>query len=248
VRYVRPVDEAVYDEIYALEDEHWWFRGRRAVIWALLDRARITRPARVLDAGCGTGRNLVEFAGLGEVTGIEPSASAVEFCHRRGLENVREARLEELPFADRSFDVLFAFDVLEHIDDDVEAMTSLRRVAADDARFVATVPAYSWLWSPHDDSHHHRRRYVRPQLLANARAAGWRPVFATYFNSLLLPPIAAVRAVRRGTGGNPETSDYALSGPLNRVLDRPMRLEAKAIRRGVKLPAGVSIGMVCVPA
>ena len=240
------MDELIYDQLYAMEDGHWWFRGRRAVIWSLLRHAAAPRPARVLDAGCGTGRNLVEFASLGDLAGIEPSESAVEFCRRRGLDNVHRAPVEQLPFGDSSFDLVFAFDVLEHLDDDVTGMRELRRVALPGASFVATVPAYRWLWSRHDDTHHHRRRYTRPQLLANARAAGWRPTFATYFNSILLPPIAAVRAFRRGAADENGTTDYELtSGTLNRALGMPMQLEARAIAHGARLPAGVSIGMVC---
>jgi SAM-dependent methyltransferase len=246
VRYVRAVEQEIYERIHAIEDRHWWFRGRRAVIWSLLRYARYPSPARVLDAGCGTGRNVAEFASLGEVTGIEPEASAVEFCRERGLTNVREASVEQLPFPDGSFDLVFAFDVLEHIEDDVIGMRELGRVTTPGGFFVATVPAYRWLWSQHDDTHHHRRRYTRPQLLANARAAGWQPVFATYFNSILLPPIAAVRAFRRDGAGS---TDYELtSGALDRALGAPMQLEAKAIARGIRLPAGVSVGMVCTTA
>lgn len=242
------MDERIYDQLYALEDGHWWFRGRRAVIWSLLRHAEPRRPARVLDAGCGTGRNMAEFAGLGDVAGIDPSQSAVDFCRRRGLTNVHQATVEHLPFGDSSFDLIFALDVLEHLDDDVLAMRELRRVAAPGAWLVATVPAYEWLWSRHDDSHHHRRRYTRPRLLANAHVAGWRPTFATYFNSILLPPIVAVRAFRRGTGAaDDRATDYELTSgaALNRALGAPMQLEARAIARGAKLPVGVSIGMVC---
>ena len=240
------MDEAIYERLYEMEDAHWWFRGRRAVIWSLLRHATPRHPARVLDAGCGTGRNLKEFAGLGDLVGIEPSASAVEFCHERGLTNVRQAAIEQLPFADASFDLLFAFDVLEHLDDDVAGMRELRRAAAPGAQLVATVPAYRWLWSQHDDTHHHRRRYTRRRLVANASEAGWRPTFVTYFNSILLPPIAAVRAFRRGAESQNGATDYELtSGTVDRVLGGCMQLEARAIARGAKLPAGVSIGMVC---
>jgi SAM-dependent methyltransferase len=237
------VDDVIYDRLYAMEDAHWWFRGRRAVIWSLLRHAQPTTPARILDAGCGTGRNLMEFAGLGTVTGVEPSASAVEFCRRRGLTNVVDAPVEQLPFEDGVFEMVFAFDVLEHLDDDVTGIRELRRVATANGWFVATVPAYQWLWSQHDETHQHRRRYT---LRANVSAAGWRPRFATYFNTLLLPPIAAVRAFRRNAGDDDASTDYELtSGPLNRVLAAPMRFEARAIAHGMRLPAGVSIGMVC---
>jgi SAM-dependent methyltransferase len=238
------VDDHVYDQLYRLEDEHWWFRGRRAVIRALLRHAQIPRPARVLDAGCGTGRNVVEFQDLGPVTGIEPSAAAVEYCRRRGLGNVLEAGIESLPFEDDSFDVSFAFDVLEHLDDHVAGMRELRRVTTDGGWFVATVPAYQWLWSSHDETHQHRLRFTRPLLLEGARAAGWRPVFATYFNTVLLPPIALVRAFRRN--GKTSSSDYDLAPDLlNRALAAPMKGEARAIARGISLPAGVSVGIAC---
>jgi len=240
------LDDQIYDQLYAVEDSHWWFRGRRAVIWALLRHARLAQPARLLDAGCGTGRNVQEFAPLGEVVGIEPSPAAVEFCHRRGLANVQKATIERLPFDAASFDAAFVFDVLEHVDDDITALRELHRVAKPGAWLVATVPAYRWLWSQHDESHHHRRRYTRTQLTAHAVAAGWQPLFATYFNTILLPPIAAVRALHRFGGRSPARTDYELTtGSLNRILGVPMQMEARAIARGVRLPAGVSIGMVC---
>lgn len=239
------MQDEVYGELYAVEDAHWWFRGRRAVIHALLARADVTPPLRVLDAGCGTGRNMLEFAELGHVTGVEPSSAAVELCHERGLTDVLEGEIEDLPFDADSFDLIFAFDVLEHLDDDVEGMRELRRVARPEARFVATVPAYKWLWSQHDDTHQHGRRYTARQLQAHARAAGWRVIFSTYFNSLLLPPIAAVRAFRRGQVDEDARSDYEIGRGINGLLELPMRAEARAIRGGARFPAGVSIGMVC---
>ena len=150
-----------------------------------------------------------------------------------------------LPFGDAEFDLILATDVLEHIPRDDVAARELRRVAAPGALLMVTVPAYQWLWSHHDDSHHHQRRYTLPALRSRLAGAGWRPVLQTYFNALLLPPIAAVRTFARGREG----SDYELTeGPLNRVLELPMRAEAAAIGRGARFPAGVSIGMVCRPA
>jgi SAM-dependent methyltransferase len=239
------VEDFVYQQLYDLEDGHWWFRGRRAVLWAMLRRVGVPSAPRVLDAGCGTGRNLAEFGALGTAAGVDPSPEAIAFCHRRGLGEVREAGLEQLPFGDAEFDLILATDVLEHIPRDDVAARELRRVAAPGALLMVTVPAYQWLWSHHDDSHHHQRRYTLPALRSRLAGAGWRPVLQTYFNALLLPPIAAVRTFARGREG----SDYELTeGPLNRVLELPMRAEAAAIGRGARFPAGVSIGMVCRPA
>jgi SAM-dependent methyltransferase len=239
------VEEHVYQQLYELEDAHWWFRGRRAVIHALLERAELPPRPRILDAGCGTGRNLVELGAVGVAEGIDPSPDAIAFCRRRGLDRVTEAGLEALPFADGVFDLVVATDVIEHIDDDLAALSELRRVAGAGASLLLTVPAYTWLWSQHDDSHHHKRRYTRSRLRAVAERAGWTPVESSYFNTALLPPIALVRTLTRRREPRNGRSDYQLTeGRLNTVLALPMRGEASLIRRGARLPAGVSIGML----
>jgi SAM-dependent methyltransferase len=236
------MEEHVYRQLYELEDSHWWFRGRRAVIQAMLGRTPLATAPRILDAGCGTGRNLAEYARLGEASGIDPSPEAVAFCRARGLDDVKQSGVEELPFEDGAFDLVTATDVLEHIPDDRAAARELRRVARPGGSLLVTVPAYEWLWSQHDDSHHHQRRYTLRALRSTLIGAGWRPVVQTYFNSILLAPIALVRTVSK----NGARSDYDMApGPLNQALFLPMRTEAALIARGGRLPAGVSIGMVC---
>jgi SAM-dependent methyltransferase len=236
----------LYPRLYELEDRHWWFRGRRTVIRALIERGEAPARPRVLDAGCGTGCNLAELEPTAQtVHGVDSALEAVEFCRRRGLDTVSQAELDRLPFGDGAFDLLLATDVVEHLDDDVGALRELRRVAAPGARLLLTVPAYQWLWSAHDDSHQHKRRYTRPQLVARVRSAGWEPVVASYFNALLLPPIAVARRLHKADG----RSDYDRTpGWLNTALEQPMRAEAQLIRRGAELPAGVSIGLVARPA
>ena len=239
------MDEPLYDRLRELEDDHWWFRGRRAVIQALVTHAGpLPGGARVLDAGCGTGRNLHEYARLGQAEGIEPSQTAVDYCRERGLA-VQQAGLESLPFEDGRFDIVFASDVLEHVEGDVFAFRELHRVARPGAAFVITVPAYTWLWSHHDDSHHHVRRYTRGLLARHARAGGWRPVFASYFNTVLLPPIALVRLAQRARSPCDVTDYDRTPAALSRLLEAPMKAEARLIAHGVRLPAGVSVGMVC---
>jgi SAM-dependent methyltransferase len=239
------VEEWRYREMYDLEDRHWWFRARRTVIWALLRRAGVDSAPRLLDAGCGTGRNLVEFGRLGTAEGIDVSPQAVDFCRSRGLEGVRQGALEELPFEDGRFDLLLATDVIEHLDDDRHALLELRRVARPGARLVVTVPAYRWLWSQHDTSLRHRRRYTAARLRERATAAGWRAQVETYFFTALLPGVAAVRSARRLRPAETPRSDMTLAPPaLGRLLELASAGEAKLIERGARLPAGVSVGMV----
>ena len=199
---------------------------------------------RILDAGCGSGRTLVELAGYGgEVSGIELNDDAAELARRRGLGDVHVGRLEELPWDDGVFDLITCLDVIEHVPDDVTALVELRRVASPGGWLLVTVPAYQALWSRHDEANHHFRRYSRSMLRAAARSAGWQIERVSSFNSLLLAPAAAVRLAQRRMGArNGESNDLDL-GPawLNDVLERPLALEASWLARGRTLPLGLSL-------
>lgn len=236
--------ESAYRKHYEVEDRHWWFRGRWAVVEALLSRADLPAEPRILDAGCGTGGNLSRYEHLGRATGVDPSPEAVRFCEERGLASVHRAGLEELPFEAGSFDLIAATDVLEHIADEGRALAELRRVAAPGGALLLTVPAYMWLWTREDDNLHHQRRYTKRRLLAAVRGAGWEPRVATYFNSILLPPIALARLMPERSGEKKADLERT-SAFLNKPLALPMRTEARLIRWGASLPAGVSVGVVC---
>jgi SAM-dependent methyltransferase len=236
--------ETAYREHYEAEDRHWWFQGRRAVVDALLSQTPLPAGPRILDAGCGTGGNLQYYARLGKASGVDPAPDAVRFCHQRGLESVQQAGLESLPFDDASFDVIAATDVLEHIAAEQEALTELRRVATPGGALLLTVPAYMWLWTQEDENLHHKRRYTRPRLMQAVERSGWKPQIATYFNSILLPPIAVVRSLPEGSQRKRADLERTPAW-LNWPLSLPMRLEARLIRWGVRLPAGVSVGVVC---
>lgn len=242
------MEEVVYDSVYRQEDAHWWFRGRRAVIHALLDRVELPPEPRLLDAGCGTGRNISEFGSPERAWGVDSSEKAVEFCRRRGLRNVVQGDLANLDFDPGQFDLVLLADVIEHVDDDVGVLGELRRVAADGAVLMITAPAYPWLWSRFDEAVHHRRRYRRSELEEKARAVGWTPLRATYFNSILLPPIAIARKLGLVRVKGERTEMEATPGVLNPLLYAPLRLEAGMIRLGARLPFGVSIGLVCTAA
>jgi SAM-dependent methyltransferase len=156
---------------------------------------------------------------------------------------VRIGRLEDLPWPEHTFDLITCLDVIEHTPDDRLTLSELRRVSRPGGWLLVTVPAYQALWSEHDVANHHYRRYNRRSLRAAATAAGWDPVRFTSFNSLLLAPAAIVRlAQRRRALQDDYTPDLQL-GParLNGVLEWPMRLEAGWLRRGRKLPAGLSL-------
>ena len=228
----------------AADEHHWWYRGRRQIIRAELDRLPLPAQTTVLDAGCGSGRTMEELVDYGEVHGIELDPQAAAVARDRGFD-VRIGRLETLPWGAETFDLVTCLDVIEHTPDDVVALTELRRVSRPGAWLLVTVPAYPALWSRHDEANHHHRRYTRRTLRTAAALAGWQVERVTSFNSVLLAPAAAVRLAQRwgrlGADGD-YTPDLQL-GPrwLNGMLERPMQLEASWLGAGHTLPAGLSL-------
>jgi SAM-dependent methyltransferase len=227
-------------QTHAAEDRHWWYRGRRRVLERVVCDLHLPAGARILDAGCGSGRNMVEFGRHGVVTGIELSATSVCLARERHAGEVVEGSVLEMPFAEDTFDLATSLDVIEHLEDDLLALRELRRVVAPGGALLVTVPAYQWLWSGHDEINH---RYTRRSLQRTGEQAGWRQVRTTYFNSLLLPAAIMLRVLDRFSRKPTESSLdlWVPPEPLNWLLERPLALEAALIGRGGRIPAGLSL-------
>jgi SAM-dependent methyltransferase len=238
------VDQTIMQAMLDADEHHWWYRGRRKVIRAELDRLALPADPVVLDAGCGSGRTLLELVAYGTaVSGIELNEQAAEVARSRGLGDVRVGRLEQLPWPEQSFDLITCLDVIEHTPDDRATLNELWRVSRPGGWLLVTVPAYPALWSAHDEANHHYRRYSRAALRDAAQAAGWRLVRMSSFNSVLLGPAAAVRlaARRRDTERQGYSDDLSIAPWLNSTLELPLTLEAGWLRRGRSLPFGLSL-------
>lgn len=199
--------------------------------------------ARVLEAGCGTGGNLPLLASFGPVSAFDASEQAIAFARRRDLGDIAAGTLPDgIPFGTAEFDLVAALDVLEHIEADRAALRALVARIRPGGLFVATVPAFRFLWSRHDVLHHHYRRYRRDELLRLARDSGLEPLVLTYFNTLLFPPIAGLRLLGRLLGR--QGGDDALPArPVNSVLEWLFGLERHLVGR-IRLPIGVSLLVV----
>lgn len=225
----------------ALDERHWWYRGRRRVLAAVLDRLDPGLPPdpAILDAGCGSGRTLDDLAARGRARGIELNPQGVEAARGRGHE-VTQASVEQIPHDDDTFDLVTCLDVIEHTDDDAVALKELHRVTKSKGRLVVTVPAHPRLWSRHDVVNGHRRRYTRASLRTAAMKGGWTVARMTGFNVAYLLPAALVR--RRTAHEEAASSDLQLTPPsLDTALELPLRAEAGIIRRGANLPPGLSL-------
>jgi SAM-dependent methyltransferase len=230
-------------QTHQAEDRHWWYRGRRKVIERVVEDLRVPARARILDAGCGSGRNMVELARHGTVTGVELADASVSLARERGAGEVIAGSVLEMPFEADSFDLAASLDVIEHLEDDLTALRELRRVVAPGGSLLITVPAYQWLWSGHDEINHHFRRYTRRALQRAGEEAGWQQVRTTYFNSLLLPAAILLRVLDRFSRKTTESSLdlWVPPEPLNWLLERPLQLESALIGRGGRIPAGLSL-------
>jgi SAM-dependent methyltransferase len=238
------MEPALMEAMLDADECHWWYRGRRRVLRAELDRLDLPAEAQILDAGCGSGRTLVQLADYGTVSGVELSPRAAEVAGARGVGEVRVGRLESIPWSGSSFDLVTCLDVIEHTPDDRAALADLRRVTRAGGTLIVTVPAYPALWSRHDEDNHHFRRYTRTALRSAARATGWDVVRESSFNSVLLAPAAAVRLAqrRRPEIDGAERSDLERGqGWLNRALEWPLAAEAGWLSRGGTLPFGLSL-------
>lgn len=230
------------------ETDHWWFVGKRMILDVLLGEP--SSSGRLLDLGCGTGGFLRHLGGGLQCVGMDRSALALRVGREHGLGALVRGDLGAPPFRAGAFSTIVLSDVIEHVDDDVGALRVAARLAAPGSRLVITVPAFQFLWSRHDETFEHRRRYSARQLLQVVRAAGLVPERTTYTNFFAFPIAAVWRPLsyrlRRGSAA--AGHDFSvLPRWLNAVIIAVYRFEAALLKR-MDLPVGVSVVCTARPA
>ena len=181
------------------------------------------------------------LSAFGAVSAFEPSGLALGFAAKRGIGTVIEGSLpDRVPFQASSYDLVVALDVLEHLDDDLSGLQSLFGMLKPGGYAVFTVPALPWLWSKHDEINHHRRRYTSHSLNRVIGSAGFRPLRITYYNSLLFPLVAVIRAGKWLLRADSAPDEKMPSEPLNAALRTIFASESWLLRR-IAFPIGVSL-------
>lgn len=243
----KEMEQHTYGIMNDVEDKHWWFVGRRAILESFLrEIVQGLKPGvespKILDVGCGTGANLEMLKQFGESEGVDVSDDALEFCRQKGLK-VHKGLAEELPFPDESFDLVTALDVVEHLDDDVAGLKEMYRILKKDGKTLIFVPAFMWLWGVQDDISNHRIRYTRREIVERLETAGFMIERATYANITFFAPILAGRVLMKLTGIKPESENNVNVSALNGFFGRIFSAERYWLRKA-DFPFGVSIVIV----
>jgi SAM-dependent methyltransferase len=240
-------DPAHFDKLFALEAGHFWFRSRnRLIAWSLT--RHFPRARSFCEIGCGTGYVLTavrEALPTVDLSGSEVYVDGLPFAQQRAPgARLMQMDARQIPFAEE-FDVMGAFDVIEHIEDDGAVLAQMHRALKPGGGIVLTVPQHRWLWSWMDDAAHHVRRYGARELREKVMAAGFRVERLTSFVSLLLPAMMASRLARsRSEVESNPYAEFRIAASMNRLLEAALGIERALIRAGVSFPAGGSLLLV----
>jgi SAM-dependent methyltransferase len=240
--------EEAYHALHALEENHWWYVGARHVYRTLM---RIgtrgdAKNLRMLEIGCGSGGNLTLLGEYGPTVGAELSYSALNLVRERPALGLVQASATALPFASQVFDGVHLLGVIEHIEDDREALREADRVCRSNGFITLLTSALPFLWSHHDEANLHKRRYWKKQLTTRLIQSGLQPVRVSYPNFFVFIPVWLVRVFQRFTRTSPAYDMGTPSQFTNSILILLGRLEAWLIRF-IPLPIGVDLVAVCRP-
>jgi SAM-dependent methyltransferase len=236
-------DPRHFDLLFALEDNSFWFQARNdLIVWAL--RRFFPKAEHIMEIGVGTGfvmRAIQQAFPNASLCGSDIHVAGLQLAAERLGDRLDLMQMDarHIPFREH-FDVVCAFDVLEHIQDDEAVLDEIRLSLRRDAGVVFTVPQHMFLWGPVDEAAFHERRYKTSELAAKVRAAGFEVTFKTSFVSILLPLLWLSRQRSRRSGEGDLTRELALPPALNRCLRGISAMESVLIKAGIALPVGGS--------
>lgn len=226
----------------AAEASHWWFCARnRVLLWILQHKIPVFQT--LLEVGCGTGYVLEAIRQSypqATLYGSEFFEEGLVFARQR-IPTASFTQLDARLLQDHQrYQVIGAFDVLEHIDEDVLVLENLARALTHRGHLLITVPQHTWLWSRVDEQACHVRRYSRRELLRKLRSVGLEVEYVTSFVSLLLPMMVMARRRAQDTDYDPMV-EFRLTTWLNRSLEAVMSLELILLKLGITFPMGGSL-------
>ena len=244
------MDKNAYLEMKYNQDNHWWYKARKLILEQIVSRVVPSQSQRILEIGCGTGGNIEFLSQYGYLTAIDNEEIAITSCKdnpffNSSRVNFIHTKVECIStnFPEKSFDLICMFDVLEHIENDREILIQLRKLLSDTGKIIISVPAYDWLWSPHDEYLHHKRRYTRPRLTSLSIDCGYKVLKSGYFNTFLLPAAIMERMFSKFRPIQTKNVVQIPSPMVNNFLFQIFKLERFLVNR-LTLPFGLSVWAV----
>ncbi len=238
------MEQNEYQKLYELEEKYWWHVGRQDIIFRQIKKLGKVdkKPIDILDVGCGTGINFKILSKFGSVTGVDESSLAISFCQKRGIKRVIKGQAEKIPQADSSYDLVCAFDLIEHVEDDLVALKEFYRVCRPGGYVFILAPAYQFLWSEHDEALHHKRRYSLSDLHRKMSLAGFSLIKRSYLITLLFFPILGFRFIKSliNSKSGPKASYVILPSSLNTFFIWLLKIESLLLTK-INFPFGASV-------
>jgi SAM-dependent methyltransferase len=242
------MDRNYYRQYYEFERNHWWFRVRSVIIFTsikqVIEKYKFRSP-KILNIGAATGYTSEILSGLGTVMSVEDNKECFGFLISLGKIDCVNASITELPFDNSTFDIVCAFDVIEHVEDDRKAVSEMHRVCKEGGIICVTVPVYMSLWSEHDEINHHIRRYSKSTLLPLFVQSNM--IYQSYFNTILFLLVYIFRKLMyrlsrlRKEKRKQLKSDFEFNNrALNFIFYYIFSIEAWLMKNFISLPFGVS--------
>ena len=227
------------------ENFYWWHIGRRAILNSILKRCLLKKDNFILDVGCGGGGNILFLKNFGSVSGIDASVDAINFCKNKGFENLIMGTAENIPCPNSFFDLVTAFDVLEHLEDDLIVLKEMKRIIKPGGLMMITVPAFPFLWSPHDNYLGHRRRYRKAALLDQFVQSGLDIIESSYFIIPTVPMIILRRFLEKFFKSKVKAHSFDIILPkwLNSIMIGWLKIETLFLKI-FPVPLGSSLYVI----
>lgn len=238
------MDESEYHSMAEHEENYWWHKGRRKIIETVAKKFITESKNNIADIGCGTGGNFEILSKFGTVDGLDMSESALEYCRKRNVYNeLVLAKANELP--KNKYNIVTAFDVLEHLDGDTVILHKWAAAIKPHGFVLLTVPAYQWLFGPHDRALQHKRRYTQSELVSKIRSTGFTPIYSSYFFCFTFPILCVSRLLSKLSTSSKQGASYQETPrALELFFLAFSNVESLLIKRGFRLPFGSSIVII----
>ena len=237
------MEPEIFEKMFLLEADHFWFVGQRCWLSNVMARYNINHSVNILDIGCGTGAVLEMLGDHSIPIGMDIEPLALRYCKRRGLDNLIRADAADIPFRNISFHKATMLGVLYHqrVKSPAGVLMEINRVLKPNGRLFFSEPAYNWIRGSHDRAEHTERRFTRKQLSRLLSEAGFEPVWISYFNFLSLFPAIIKRCIIPKVIKQPDRDDLNIPPkPLGGLMKLLIRIEAHIAPR-VCLPAGLAV-------